>query len=119
MPFIKFENIRIRSYEPVVSIYKNYVIAFNHIVVKKYGLDKFNYVTLYFNPDTSEIGIKFLAKQDVYSYKLHVDRKYISIGCKSFLQQYNILRPQKMIKDIIMGDIDMLIIKVEIKKEPG
>ena len=104
-----------RVFKPAVSICKNYYIRFNKPLIEKYGLDKFKYVVFYFNVEIEKIGMVFSVDKKPHAYRLHVERSSLSIGCKSFIRHYNVLRPQKNIGDIGFEN-DMLIVGVEVNK---
>lgn len=113
MSFEIFTEKHTRFSEPVFSICKSYYIRFNKPLIKKYGLDKFKYAVFYFDVEIKKIGIIFSIDRKPHSYYLNVEKRSISILCKSFLKHYNILRPQKIIRNIGF-EKNMLIMEVEI-----
>jgi len=113
MTFEIFTEKCTRIFEPAVSICKNYYIRFNKSLIQKYELEKSKYVVFYFDIETEKIGIVFSVDKKDHAYLLQIQGTTITTCCKSFLRHYNVLRPQKRIKDIEIEN-DMLIVGVEV-----
>jgi hypothetical protein len=94
MGFEIFINKKGKKYTPSVSIFKTAFISFNKILIEKINLRQFRYAVFYFNSETSEIGIEFTNQEKAGAYRILKTRSACVIGCKAFLNFFNITYPQ-------------------------
>jgi hypothetical protein len=59
MGFQKYTGARTRIGDPMVSIWSRGQIGFNQGAMMEFDIDKYQYVVLYFDPDTRRIGFEF------------------------------------------------------------
>ena len=85
MAIIKFENIRIKTSSPSVSITSYGTIGFNGGAVKKFDMHNYNRCLLYFDPDEKKIYIELTNDENDKSSLLFRHRNPgADIGAKSF-----------------------------------
>jgi hypothetical protein len=63
MAFERFTEVG-RIFRPRASIRSNGQLGFNHGCVKRFDMDKFSHVVLFFDPETARIGIKLTNEKD-------------------------------------------------------
>lgn len=79
-----------RSNTPSISIWPRGLIGFSMGVIKEFGLEKYNYVTLFYNRADDMIGFRFNTEHEVGSLKFTVRKNGAAISAKPFLLRYGI-----------------------------
>jgi len=80
-----------RSFHPKISIRKRGQVGFNNGAIKRFGLEAYDYVVIYYNKDKDKIGFKFTKDENAEGATKIVKRtgNYFFSG-KSFLDYYEI-----------------------------
>ena len=90
MGFEKFTSSG-KTFKPKVSIRKYGQIGFNNGAVKKFDLDKYEYVILFYDRENRRIGIKLTNNSsEDGAMKLQKRPLNVAISAKSFLEYYEI-----------------------------
>lgn len=92
MAFEKFTRTRARIGTPKASIWSRGQIGFNQGAMDEYKLHEFKYAILYYDRDTSRIGIEFTNDENVEGACKLVRRKGAgtSMSALAFLKHYKI-----------------------------
>jgi hypothetical protein len=90
MAFERFTEAA-RSYAPKVSLRASGSIGLNYGAVRKYGLDKFPFVLLFYDRQKRMVGIKPLkSSAEAGAVKLYHRGKNSSIYCRRFFDFFEI-----------------------------
>lgn len=90
MAFEKF-TLRGRGFKPQASIWSRGQISFNQGAVRRYNIDKHKYAMLFFDPDTSRIGIRLTNSENEDGIqKIGVRKSGVMLSAKSFLEYYGV-----------------------------
>ncbi len=79
-----------QSFSPKLSIRSTGQIGLNSGAIHRFNLEKYSFVELYFDEETSLIGVKPLKEKTDGSYPLKIRNKNISISAKAFLEFFSI-----------------------------
>ena len=80
-----------KTFKPAVSIRQNGQIGFNNGARKKFKLDEYNYVILYYDKEEEKIGIQLTNNSDEEGViRLQKRPLSVTIFAKSFLDYYEI-----------------------------
>jgi hypothetical protein len=91
MPFVRFTESG-RSYKPRVSLRQNGTIGFNNGAVRKWKLDTFSFVVLFYDQDRKSIGIKPTNTEEEGAHKLNFGKakKSAWVSCRKFFDFFDI-----------------------------
>jgi len=92
MPFVRFTESG-RSYKPKVSIRVNGTIGFNAGAIRKWKLDGFAFIVLFYDKESRTIGIKPVKTADEEgSHKLNFGKgkKSAWVSCRKFFDFFDI-----------------------------
>lgn len=88
MAFERF-TLKGRGFKPKASIWSKGQISFNQGAVRRYKIDQYEYAVLFFDPETSRIGIKLTNDENEEGVQKIGKRKSgVMISAKSFLEHY-------------------------------
>lgn len=92
MPFEQFtvDTKKHRFKSPTITIRINGQIGFNVGAMRKFNINKYKFVILFFNKDTQQIGIKLSNKQEKGVSKLFIRESNIVASVKAFLDYHSI-----------------------------
>lgn len=113
MPFERFTDVG-RVFRPRASLRQNGQLGFNHGSIKRFDMDKFSHVVLFYDVDTKRIGIKLTNdKDEAGACTLITKSGGGTVSARSFLEYYR-LTPKKTTQYDIERDeeADMLVIEV-------
>ena len=80
-----------RSFKARISIRKNGQIGFSNGAVKKFGLQKFSHVVLFYDADKKRIGIKPTNdSEEEGAYKLNIKETGASVAGLAFIDYFDI-----------------------------
>jgi len=92
MAFERFTETRARGLIPKASIWGRGQIGFNKSAVLKFQINMYNYLVLFYDPDSKRIGIKLTNKEEEGAIK--ITKKLASggalVSAKSFIFHYDI-----------------------------
>lgn len=90
MAFEKF-TLRGRGFKPQASIWSRGQISFNQGAVRRHKIDKYKYAMLFFDPDTSRIGIKMTNNENEDGIqKIGIRKSGVMLSAKAFLEYYGV-----------------------------
>ena len=99
MAFKVFTGAGKRIGKPVVSIWSRGQIGLNQGAMKKYKLEKYDYVILLFDEETKRVGLEFTNDDNKEgAVKLTKRATGISFSANAFLDSYGIDHDNKTIK---------------------
>lgn len=113
MAFERFTDVG-RVFRPRASLRQNGQLGFNHGCIKRFDMQNFSHVVLFFDVDTKRIGIKLTNdKDEAGACTLITKSGGGTVSARSFLEYYK-LTPKKTTQYDIDRDeeADMLIIEV-------
>lgn len=117
MSFKEFDRSRRKGHKPTLSIRGNAQIGLNYGAIKRYKLDEYRFVKLYYDEDEQRIGLKpFNDEEDKNGFKIAVRSDNVTIGAKSFLDEFAIQYGGKSRKYDIEWDEDTEMMVVELSK---
>ena len=91
MAFERFTDVG-RVFRPRASIRSNGQIGFNHGCVKRYELQKFSHVVLFYDQDSKRVGIRLTNdKTEAGASTLTTRSGNGAVSARSFLEYYRIL----------------------------
>jgi len=109
MAFIKYEPKASPTTGPRVRIRPTGLISFDATAVSKFGLEKYSYAILYFDPEKKTIGIKPTSdNSDPSSLKLSKRRSTISLKAPGFFKHFRIPVAQAVTLDVQGNDEGIL-----------
>lgn len=111
MAFEKFTGAG-RSFKPKLSIRKNGQLGLNYGAVERYGIDKFEYVELYYDKENNRIGLKLSNEKSEGAVRCRVRSGNASIPAKSFLEYYKIDYREAKRMEVQRDEAGMLIAKL-------
>ena len=80
-----------RGFKPKISIRKRGQIGFNNGAIKRFQIDKYEYVVLYYNKDTNKMAFNFTnSENDDGAIKIMKKKNNYFISGKSFFDYYDI-----------------------------
>ena len=80
-----------RGFKPKISIRKRGQIGFNNGAIKRFQIDKYEYVVLYYNKDTNKMAFNFTnSENDDGAIKIIKKKNNYFISGKSFFDYYDI-----------------------------
>lgn len=80
-----------RSFKPKISIRKRGQIGFNNGAIKRFRIDKYDYVVLYYKKDTHKMAFNFTnSEDDDGAIKIIKKKNNYFISGKSFFDYYEI-----------------------------
>jgi hypothetical protein len=113
MPFERFTDVG-RVFRPRASLRSNGQLGFNHGCVKRFDMEKFSHVVLFYDADTNRIGVQLIQdKNEPGASTLITKGGNGTVSARSFFEYYKI-KPKKTTQyDIERDDATgMLIIEV-------
>ena len=100
MGFVRYVGEgRVVNSKPMASIRANAKIGLNRAAVRKYRLNKFSHVVLFFEDATRYIGMMFtndIGEAGAVRLCHSKDGKDTYISASSFLRKYSLLRPKSV-----------------------
>lgn len=96
MAFEKFSETK-RSFKPKISVRQNGSIAFNAGAVGKFNLERYKFVTLFYDRESAKIGVKPTEATEEGSHALHHGKTGASLSATRFLAYFDMI-PQKTIR---------------------
>jgi hypothetical protein len=91
MPFERFTDVG-RVFRPRASIRSNGQLGFNHGSIKRFEMDKFAYVVLFYDADTKRIGVQLTNNKDEPGASSLVVRSGNgAVSAKAFLEYYQLM----------------------------
>jgi len=80
-----------RSFKPKISIRKRGQIGFNNGAIKRFRLDRYEFVVLFYSKENNKVAFNFTnSAEDEGAIKLVKKKNNYFISGKSFLDYYNI-----------------------------
>jgi hypothetical protein len=79
-----------KGYRPKISLRPSGTIGINDSALKKFGLSDYEFVALYFDPETNKIAIGGTKENEPGSQKLNKGHRGASISAKRFLDFHDI-----------------------------
>jgi len=113
MAFERFTDVG-RVFRPRASLRSNGQIGFNHGCVKRFELQKFSHVVLFYDADTNRIGVKLTNDKDEPGAATLITRSGNgTVSAGAFLEYYG-LKPEKTTQYDIKRDdsVGMLVIGI-------
>lgn len=113
MPFERFTEVG-RVFRPRASLRQNGQLGFNHGCIKRFDMNNFSHVVLFFDSESKRIGIKLTNdKEEQGACSLLTKSGGGTVSARSFLEYYR-LTPKKTTQYDIERDDEtgMLIIEV-------
>lgn len=100
-----------KTFKPRISIRQNGQIGFNNGARKRFDLDKYEFVILYYDKEESKIGIK-LTNNNGESGVMRLQKRplNIAISAKSFFEYYNILYSETKTYDPVWDEKNKMIV---------
>jgi hypothetical protein len=80
-----------KGFKPKISIRPSGTIGISDSALKKFGLNSFEFVALYFDPETKKIAIGGTKEDEVGSQKLNFGRTGATVSAKRFLDYYDLM----------------------------
>lgn len=113
MAFERFTEVG-RAFRPRASVRSNGQIGFNQGAVKRYGLEQWQYVVLFYDKDTRRIGIRLTKDEKEEGVaRLVCKGGNAAVSARSFLYYYNIPHDKTIALDIEQDkEQGMLIVKL-------
>jgi len=94
MAFERFTDVG-RVFRPRASLRSNGQLGFNHGCVKRFEMQKFSHVVLFYDADTKRIGVKLTNDKDEAGASTLITRNGNgTVSAGAFLEYYS-LRPEK------------------------
>jgi len=94
MPFERFTDVG-RVFRPRASLRSNGQLGFNHGCVKRFDMEKFSHVVLFYDADTKRIGVKLTNEKDEPGASTLTTRTGNgTVSARAFLEYYH-LTPKK------------------------
>ena len=94
MPFERFTDVG-RVFRPRASLRSNGQLGFNHGCVKRFDMEKFSHVVLFYDVDTKRIGVKLTNDKDEPGAATLITRTGNgTVSARAFLEYYQ-LTPSK------------------------
>ena len=90
MGFQEFMRSKKKGHKPTLSIRGNGQIGLNYGAIKRYSLGEYKCLKLYYDTETKRIGLKPILAEDENGFKVVVRSDNITIGAKSFLDEFDI-----------------------------
>ncbi len=114
MAFQRFIGQRAGASSPKISLLPNGVIEFNEPATRKFALTRFNYALIYYDPDTREVGIRFINNAGEQGAARIIKKPNgLAIPAANFLKQHGLLRNRRAAYDMTYsGEHDMYIIQL-------
>jgi hypothetical protein len=112
MPFERFTDVG-RVFRPRASLRQNGQIGFNHGCVKRFGMERFSHVVLFYDAETKRVGVKLTNdKDEAGASSLITKNGNGTVSARAFLEYYQLTPPKTTQYDIQADDTGMLVIKV-------
>lgn len=120
MPFERFTEVG-RVFRPRASLRSNGQIGFNHGSVKRFAMEKYSHVVLFYDREKKRVGIRLTDdSQEPGASTLILHSGNGTVSARAFLEYYN-LTPEKTTQyDITQEEgSDMLVIDISkpVKKD--
>jgi hypothetical protein len=114
MAFQRFIGQREVASAPKVTISARGIIDFNEGATRRFALGRFNYVILFYDDETNQIGIQFVNySTERGALKVIKKQTGVAIPATSFLQQHNLLQNHTGAYNMLYsGEHDMYIIQL-------
>lgn len=80
-----------KGYKPKISLRPSGTIGINDSALKKFALSQYEFVALYFDPETKQIAIGGASESEVGSQRLNKGRRGASISAKRFLDFHDLV----------------------------
>lgn len=115
MPFERFTEVG-RVFRPRASLRSNGQIGFNHGSVKRFDMEKFSHVVLFYDAETKRIGVKLTNDKDEPGASTLITRGGNgTVSARAFLEYYQIT-PKKTTPYDIERDADSGFLVVRMAK---
>ena len=116
MGFIKFTNTGARAGDPQVSIWSRGQIGFNQGAMQEFDIKDYQYVVLYYDPDTSRIGFQLTNEKEEGAIKFNFrDNSGASISAIPFLRA-NKIKYNETRKFDVEVDADSKLLVIDLTK---
>jgi hypothetical protein len=79
-----------KGYRPKISLRPSGTIGINDSALKKFGLIEYDFIALYFDPESKRIAIGGAQEQEAGSQRLNKGNRGASISAKRFLDFHDI-----------------------------
>lgn len=100
-----------RSFKPKISIRKRGQIGFNNGAIKRFQIDKYDYVVLYYNKDNHKMAFNFTnSENDDGAIKIIKRKNNYFISGKSFFDYYELPYEESQSFDVEWNQEDLLAI---------
>ena len=100
-----------RSFKPKISIRKRGQIGFNNGAIKRFRIDQYDYVVLYYNKDTNKMAFNFTnSENDDGAIKIIKKKNNYFISGKSFFDYYELPYGESQSFDVEWNQEDLLAI---------
>ena len=119
MAFQRFIGPREVASTPKVTIQARGLIDFNEGACRRFVLSRFNYAVLYYDQETSQIGIQFGNNSSEHGALRMIKKPNgITIPATLFLRQHNLLKNSNFTYNVhYSGEYDMYIIQLAAEDE--
>jgi len=115
MPFERFTDVG-RVFRPRASLRSNGQLGFNHGCVKRFEMERFSHVILFYDTDTKRIGVKLTNDKDEPGAATLITRSGNgTVSARSFMEYYH-LTPKKTTQYNIEHDQSSGMLVIEIGK---
>ncbi len=120
MAFERFTDVG-RVFRPRASLRSNGQIGFNHGCVKRFDMEKFSHVVLFYDADTKRIGVKLTNEKEEPGASTLITRGGNgTVSARAFLEYYQITPKKTTQYDIEREDQSgMLVIGIAKPGEKG
>ncbi len=110
MPFERFTDVG-RVFRPRASIRSNGQIGFNHGSVKRFDLQKFTHIVLFYDKDEKKVGIKLTNDKSEPGASTLITRSGNgTVSARSFLEFYHLLPKDTTQYDIEWNEENKLLV---------
>jgi hypothetical protein len=108
-----------KTFKPRIAIRQNGQIGFNKGAEKRFELNKYEYIILYYDKEEQKIGIQLTNEENIKGVmKLQKRPLNIAISAKSFFEYYNISYSETKIYDPEWDEKNKMII-IKLKSTEG
>ncbi len=107
-----------KGFKPKISIRPAGTIGLNDSALKRFGLDAFKFVALYFDTETGKIAIGGVSEEEPGAQRLNFGVKGASISAKRFLDYHDLgVRSTTQFECHFDDTLKLVILDKEIKKK--